>query len=107
MPLYMANFKIDEIMIEILELFREEGNLTTGALVNQTGRARNTVTKRLDRLRAGGYIEYVDEPTGLHRLIEDPREGHKLPVSDNQQSLDDATTGDSDSDDSSAGGGAA
>ena len=73
----MANFKIDSLMEEIIDLFQEEGNLTTGALVTRTNKSRMTVTKRLDKLRAGGCIEYVDEPTGLHRLIEDPRGGEE------------------------------
>lgn len=104
MDLSMANFEIDDIMVEILEYFHDEGNMTTGALVNRSDRARNTVTRRLDLLRAGGYIEYVDEPTGLHRLIEDPREGHETSVSDDQQSLHDVEVDSDDSVDDSSGG---
>jgi Mn-dependent DtxR family transcriptional regulator len=88
----MANFEIDPIMMEILNLFQEEGNLTTGALVTRTERSRLTVTKRLDKLRAGGYVEYVDEPTALHRLIEDPREEGET----TQTSLEETTNTDED-----------
>jgi len=66
--------RVDPLMAEILDLFDEEGNLTTGALVDMTGKSRATVTKRLDKLRAADAIEYVHENTGLHRLIDDPRD---------------------------------
>jgi hypothetical protein len=65
---------VDQLMDEMLEYFVEEGNLATGALVDWTGKTRATVTGRLNRLRAADCIEYVHEPTGLHRLTEDPRE---------------------------------
>jgi len=67
--------RVDPLMAEIIELFVEEGNLTTGALVDRTGKSRATVTKRLDKLRTADCIEYVHEPTGLHRLTADPRDG--------------------------------
>jgi len=67
--------RVDPLMDEMLNLFVEEGNLTTGALVDMTGKSRATVTKRLDKLRTAEAIEYVHENTGLHRLVEDPREG--------------------------------
>lgn len=67
--------RVDPLMAEIVELFETEGNLTTGALVDMTGKSRATVTKRLDKLRTADCIEYVHEPTGLHRLVSDPREG--------------------------------
>lgn len=66
--------RVDPLMDEMLDLFVEEGNLTTGALVDMTGKSRATVTKRLDKLRTAEKIEYVHESTGLHRLVEDPRE---------------------------------
>jgi len=81
--------KIDDLMEEILDLFHEEGNLTTGALVNRTGTSRNTVTKRLDKLRAAECITYVDEPTALHKLVEDPREDREISLKGDQQSLQD------------------
>lgn len=66
--------RVDPLMDEMLDLFEEEGNLTTGALSDMTGKSRATVTKRLDKLRAADAIEYVHESTGLHRLCYDPRE---------------------------------
>lgn len=66
--------QVDDLMYEILSLFQREGNLTTGALVDWTGKTRATVTKRLDKLRAADCIEYVHKPTGLHCLASDPRE---------------------------------
>jgi predicted HTH transcriptional regulator len=73
MPKQMA-LDVDPLMDEMLELFQQEGNLTTGALVDWTGKSRATVTKRLDKLRAADHIAYVHSPTGLHRLTSDPRE---------------------------------
>lgn len=64
---------VDPLMDEVLDHFVEQGNLTTGALTDWTGKTRATVTGRLNRLRAADCIEYVHEPTGLHRLVEDPR----------------------------------
>jgi len=65
--------RIDENTERVIDQFITKGNLTTGALVDFTGLSRPTVTKRLDRLHAAESIEYVHEPTGLWRLIEDPR----------------------------------
>lgn len=66
--------KIDENTERVIDEFLENGNLTTGALVDFTSLSRPTVTKRLDRLHAAEYIEYLHEPTALWRLIEDPRD---------------------------------
>jgi DNA-binding MarR family transcriptional regulator len=66
--------RIDPLMDEMLSLFDEKGNLTTGALVDFTEKSRATVTKRLDKLSAADCIEYVHEPTALWRLVADPRE---------------------------------
>ena len=67
--------KIDENTEKVLDEFTEKGNLTTGALVDFTGLSRPTITKRLDRLHAAEYIEYLHEPTALWCLLEDPRKG--------------------------------
>lgn len=72
--MYSMAIDVDELMDEMLDYFVNEGNLTTGALVDWTGKTRATVTGRLNRLRAADCIEYVHEPTGLHRLVTDPRE---------------------------------
>lgn len=64
---------VDPNMEQVLELFRE-GRCTTGYLVDETGLSRPTVTKRLDKLRAGDYVEYIHEPTALQELVDDPRE---------------------------------
>jgi predicted HTH transcriptional regulator len=66
--------RVDPLMEEIVQYFDQEGNLTTGALVDWTGKSRATVTKRLDKLRAADCIEYVHKATGLHRLVMDPRD---------------------------------
>ena len=65
--------KIDENTEKVIDEFVEEGNLTTGSLTDFTDLSRPTVTKRLDRLHAADYIEYLHEPTALWRLLEDPR----------------------------------
>ena len=65
--------KIDDNTELVVEEFVEKGNLTPGALVDFTGLSRPTVTKRMDRLYAADYVEYIHEPTALWRLNEDPR----------------------------------
>jgi len=65
--------KIDENTEKVLDELIEKGNLTTGALVDFTELSRPTITKRLDRLHAAEYIEYLHEPTALWSLVEDPR----------------------------------
>ena len=66
--------RIDEQMESVLNVFVEEGDATTGMLVERTGLTRPTLAKRLDRLHAAGYIEYKHEPTALWTLLEDPRD---------------------------------
>ena len=66
--------KIDENTEKVIDEFVEKGNLTTGSLTDFTDLSRPTVTKRLDRLHAADYIEYLHEPTALWRLLEDPRD---------------------------------
>jgi len=65
--------RIDDNTELVIEEFLAHGNLTTGALVDFTGLSRPTVTKRLDRLYAAEYVEYLHEPTALWRLTDDPR----------------------------------
>ena len=66
--------RIDDNTEKVIDQLVKKGNLTTGALVDFTGLSRPTVTKRLDRLHAADYIEYLHEPTALWALVEDPRE---------------------------------
>jgi len=66
--------KVDDNTEKVLDEFTKKGNLTTGALVDFTNLSRPTVTKRLDRLHAADYIEYLHEPTALWHLVDDPRE---------------------------------
>ncbi|WP_254863093.1 MarR family transcriptional regulator [Halovivax gelatinilyticus] len=66
--------RIDDNTEKVIDQFIENGNLTTGALVEFTGLSRPTVTKRLDRLYAAEHVEYLHEPTALWRLVNDPRE---------------------------------
>lgn len=66
--------KIDDNLEKVLDLLQDEENVTTGFLVDETGLSRPTVNKRLDRLYAGDYIEYLHEPTALWKLKGDPRE---------------------------------
>jgi len=68
--------KIDKNTEKVIDEFVEKGNLTTGSLTYFTDLSRPTVTKRLDRLHAADYIEYLHEPTALWRLLEDPRDGN-------------------------------
>lgn len=66
--------RVDENMEKVLDEFSQNGNLTTGAIVDFTDLSRPTVTKRLDRLYAADYIEYLHEPTALWELKKDPRD---------------------------------
>jgi len=68
--------KIDKNTEKVIDEFVKKGNLTTGSLVDFTKLSRPTVTKRLDRLHAADYIEYIHEPTALWRLTEDPRKSY-------------------------------
>jgi DNA-binding MarR family transcriptional regulator len=66
--------RIDATMDDVLTVIAEHGYATTGMIVDETGYSRPTVSKRLDKLFAAEYIEYVHEPTALWRLVADPRE---------------------------------
>lgn len=66
--------RVTESTEEILDLFEEHGNLTTGAICEFTGLSRATVTRHLDRLHAAECVEYLHEPTALWQLVEDPRD---------------------------------
>lgn len=64
----------DEMIHAVLDVFESsDGYATTGYLVDETGTSRPTVTKRLDRLAGGEYVEYVHEPTAFWQLVDDPR----------------------------------
>jgi uncharacterized membrane protein len=60
---------------EILDELRE-GRATKGALVDWTGRSRNSVYNRLSVLEAAGWVKVVHDSTRLFELVEDPREGN-------------------------------
>jgi hypothetical protein len=54
-----------------------EGRATKGALVDWTGRSRNSIYNRLSVLDAAGHVRVVHEGTRLFELVDDPREdGH-------------------------------
>lgn len=69
-----VTLRIDETMEDVLDVFRDHGNSTTGFLVDEVGSTRPTITKRLDRLEAAGHVEYLHKPTALWMLVSDPRE---------------------------------
>lgn len=69
-----GHIKIDDTTDDVLDVFNQYGFATTGMLTDETGHSRPTVTKRLDRLRAAGYVRYIHEPTALMQLVEDPQE---------------------------------
>lgn len=52
-----------------------EGRETTGSLARQIGKHPQTIRDRLKWLREWGYIQYHDEPTGLHEFSEDFSDG--------------------------------
>lgn len=60
----------DEQILDALH----NGQLTKGAIVDETGLHRNTVGNRLDALKFGDAIEAVHERTALYRLVDDPRD---------------------------------
>ncbi|WP_256943885.1 helix-turn-helix domain-containing protein [Halobacterium hubeiense] len=51
-----------------------EGRATKGALVDWTGRSRNSIYNRLSVLEAAGHVRVVHEGTRLFELVDDPRE---------------------------------
>ena len=55
----------------ILELIRDEGNLTPGAIETLGGPASETVTRRAKKLVAHGLLEQVHR--GLYRLTDEGR----------------------------------
>jgi DNA-binding IclR family transcriptional regulator len=66
--------RIDGRMEAVLDAFADEGDMTTGMLVDETGLTRPTLKSRLDQLAAAGCVEYKHEPTALWTLLEDPRD---------------------------------
>jgi len=70
--------RLDEPTRAVLESFDKTGGFgTTGYLVDESGASRPTVTRRLDRLKAAGHIEYVHKPTAFWSLIDDPRDAEE------------------------------
>lgn len=59
----------EEILDEL-----QKGARTKGALVDETGRHRNTIGHRLDVLDASGVISEIHGPTALYELVADPRQ---------------------------------
>jgi len=75
--------RLDEPTRAVLESFDKLGGFgTTGYPVDESGRSRPTVTKRLDRLKAADHIEYAHRPTALWRLIDDPRDTEQSDAGD-------------------------
>ena len=68
-----SQVELDSLGEEVVDLFAQHGNLTTGAILTRVDESRPTVLKRLRQLHYTGYMEYADEQTSLHRLIADPR----------------------------------
>lgn len=69
-----VTLRIDSVMNDVLDVFVKHQNVTTGFLVDEVGKSRPTITKRLDRLHAADCIEYLHPPTALWTLKKDPRE---------------------------------
>lgn len=65
--------KVTRATAEILEVLAD-GRATPGYLQRETDLSRNTIHGQLNSLLAADAIEYVDEPTGLYELVNDPRE---------------------------------
>lgn len=55
----------------IINALADNGNLTKGALVDETEYSRNTVYTRLEVLQAGEVVECIHEPTRLFTLADD------------------------------------
>lgn len=70
--------KIDDTMRDVLDVLHRHGYATTGYIVDETGKSRPTITKRLDRLHAAECIEYIHEPTAFWKLNYDPRNSSEL-----------------------------
>lgn len=48
---------------------------TIGQIADETGLSRETVRNNLKQFMAGDYAERMHKPTGVYRLVDDPREG--------------------------------
>lgn len=68
----MQTSKLSDADRAIVTALAEQGNLTKGALVDETEYSRNTVYTRLEVLQAAGVVECVHEPTRLFTLAGDP-----------------------------------
>lgn len=62
-----------EVDREILEQLAD-GPRTKGAIVDATGRHRNTIYQHLKYLRIDGQIEFLHEPTKLYQLADGAQE---------------------------------
>jgi DNA-binding IclR family transcriptional regulator len=71
-----VTLKITNATEQILDVL-QEGRATPGYIQRETGLARNTVHNQLNVLLAADVVVYVDEPTGLYELVEDPRDESK------------------------------
>lgn len=67
--------ELSDADMAIVTALGERGNLTKGAIVDETEYSRNTVYTRLEVLQAAGVVECVHESTRLFTLAADPRDG--------------------------------
>lgn len=61
----------EEILSELAD-----GPRTKGAIVDATGRHRNTIYQHLKNLRAGEQIEFLHEPTKLYQIADGDHEAN-------------------------------
>ncbi|WP_157972456.1 hypothetical protein [Saliphagus sp. LR7] len=64
--------KITNATEKVLDVL-QEGRATPGYIQRETDLARNTVHGQINQLLAADAVVYIDEPTGLYELVEDPR----------------------------------
>lgn len=62
----------EEILSELAD-----GPRTKGAIIDATGRHRNTIYQHLKYLRLDGQIEFLHEPTKLYQLADGGREANE------------------------------
>jgi DNA-binding IclR family transcriptional regulator len=69
--------KFTDSMDALLDWFaRDPCNCATiGQIADGTGYSRETVRNNLKQLMAADHAELRHPPTGVYRLLEDPREG--------------------------------
>lgn len=67
-----AKEELNQTDILILDCL-SKGRETTGSLSEKLDKSSNYIRDRLEIMRLKGWVEYHHKPTGLHKIVKDPR----------------------------------